>query len=133
MILFGGFGEKRVDFSSHHSLPFNEVKTRTSGRSKLIGPRGVLFTGLLPIACLSCLLPFIHRTTILRRAPPTMDWDCQHQSLTKKMLPQTVCRPIFWNHFLNCGYLFSDNSNFYNVVKTITTRNSKHANNKCFY
>lgn len=131
MILFGGFGEKRVDFNSHHRLPFNKVKTGTPRRSKHIGPERVLFAGLLPIACLSCLLPYIHRTTILRMAPLTVDWDFQHQSLTKKTLHQTACWPIFWNHFLNCGYLFSDNSNFYNVEK-ITTKISKHKNNKCF-
>jgi hypothetical protein len=54
------------------------------GRSWCRGHGGVLFTGLLPMACSTCFLRE-SRTTWPGVAPPTMHWTLPHQSLVKKM------------------------------------------------
>lgn len=54
-------------------------------------------------------------TTRLVMTSPTMDWALPHQSQLKKVPYILVCTLVLWKHFLNWGFLLSNNFNLHQV------------------
>jgi hypothetical protein len=51
-----------------------------------------------------------------------MGWTLPHQLPIKKMPYRLDCSPVLWRHFLNCGFLLSDDYNLYQVdIKLVST------------
>ena len=63
--------------------------------------------GCCLLACSACCV-IERRTTSPGMAPPTMGWALPYQSLIKEIPYRLAYSPILWRHFLNWGFLLSD-------------------------
>lgn len=93
-------GEKRVYLaytfvSVHHKRKSGQ---ESEGRSWCRGHGGVLLTGLLPMACLTCFL-IEPRTTSTGDGKTHNGLGPPHQPLIKKMLDRFTNSLILWIHF----------------------------------
>ena len=114
----------------YHCSSSKEVRTGThtgqepGGRSWYRGHGGLLFSGLLPRACLpACLENLEPQSQGWPHPHQSMGWalPLPHQSLIKKVLYRLVCSPVFWRHFLNRGSILSTGSSLCQMDRTLVS------------
>lgn len=92
-------------------------------RSWCQGQGGVWLTCLPPIACSACFLVELRATRPVM-TPPTMDWALLHQSPLKK--EPYICILVLWKHYLNWGFLPSNDFNLHQVYMKLPSTDSMH-------
>ena len=84
-----------------------ELRQDPGGRSRCRGHGGVLLTGLLSRACSACFLR-AHRTQSPAVALTSVSQAFPHQSSLEKVHHWFSHRFIWWGHFFNWDFFFSN-------------------------